>query len=200
MKNRKNWFIATGIVVVITITFSLTIGRKSANAQFGSPRGQGCCDQVSARGQGFATGPDTFVVDAEFNLSGGKFGGVFGAQSLQIKSTTKLLTQNPPTENGTINAITSHVFEVKGQSDEDGVCEPGEDCLVTLDRAALIPTTTPGLMDLRSVLAISDGQGRFAKACGKIDGTKGGDGQINFAATPPTVRWSFNGGHLCQCP
>ena len=200
MKNRKNWLIATILVIVITITFSLTMEWNSVNAQFGSQRGQGCCDHLSARGQGIAIAADTFSVDAEFNLSGGQFGGVFGAQSLQIKSTTKLLTQNPPTEHGTIAAMTSHVFEVKGQSDEDGVCELGEDCLVTLDRAALIPTTTPGLMDLRSVLAISDGKGRFAKACGKIDGTKGGDAQINFAATPPTVRWAFNGGNLCQCP
>lgn len=199
MKNRNSWFIATAIVIVMTITFSLTIGRKSANAQFGSPRGQGCCDSLSARGQGVATAADTFTVDAEFNFRGGQFGGAFGSRTLQIKSTTRLLTQFPPTATGTVNAITSHVWEVKGQSDEDGICEPGEDCLVTLDRAALIPTTTPGLMDLRSVLAISDGQGRFAKACGKIDGTKG-DGQINFAAMPPTVRWSFNGGHLCQCP
>ncbi len=199
MKNRKHWFLAAAMVIAMMITFSLTMGRNSVHAQFGSQRGQGCCDHLSARGQGIATAADTFVVDAEFNLSGGQFGGVFGAQSLQIKSTARLLTQNPPTANGTINAITSHVFEVKGQSNENGICEPGEDCLVTLDRAALIPTTTPGLMDLRSVLAVSDGQGRFAKACGKIDGTKG-DGQINFAATPPTVRWSFDGGHLCQCP
>ena len=70
---------------------------------------------------------------------------------------------------------------------------------MTLDRAALIPTTTPGLMKLRSVLAISVGQGRFSKACGKIDGTTG-DGEINFAATPPTVRWNFSGGRLCECP
>lgn len=197
MKNRNSWFIAAAIVIVMTITISLTIGRRSVHAQFGSPRGQGCCDLISGQGQGIATGPDTFVVDAEFNLSGGQFGGAFGSRTLQIKSSTRLLTQFPPTETGTINAITSHVFEVKGQSDEDGICEPGEDCLVTVDRAALIPTTTPGLVDLRSVLAVSDGQGRFAKACGKI---LPGDGQINFGATPPTVRWSFNGGHLCQCP
>lgn len=199
MKNRKSWFIATAMVIAMAIAFSLTIGRKSVQAQIGSPRGQGCCDLVSGQGQGIATGPDTFVVDAELTLSSGQFGGAFGSRTLQIKSTTRLLAQFPPTATGTVNAITSHVWEVKGQSDEDGFCEPGEDCLVTLDRAALIPTATPGLMDLRSVLAISDGQGRFAKACGKIDATKG-DGQINFAATPPTVHWSFNGGHLCQCP
>jgi hypothetical protein len=187
------------LVGVCTLALQSLSPSRSAQAQFGQQRGPGCCDHVSGRGRGAATAADTFVVDAEFNLSGGQFGGAFGAQSLQIKSTTRLLAQNPPTANGTINAITSHVFEVKGASDEDGICEPGEDCLVTLDRAALIPTTTPGLMDLRSVLAISDGQGRFTKACGKID-SSGGDGQINFAATPPTVQWSFSGGRLCQCP
>lgn len=199
MKNRKSWFIATAMVIAMTIAFSLTIGRKSVQAQIGSPRGQGCCDLVSGHGSGALDASGAFVVDAEFSLSGGQFGGVFGSRTLQIKSTTRLIAQDPPTSTGVINAITSHVWEVKGQSDGDGVCEPGEDCLVTLDRAALIPTATPGVMDLRSVLAISDGQGRFAKACGKIDATKG-DAQINFAATPPTVHWSFNGGHLCQCP
>jgi hypothetical protein len=83
---------------------------------------------------------------------------------------------------------------VKGQSNENGVCEPGEDCLVTLDRAALIPTTTPGLMNLHSVMAVSDGQGRFAKVSGKIDAV---DGQINFADAPPTLHWSFSGARLC---
>src|SRR5262249_52277118 len=83
--------------------------------QINAPRGQGCCDLLSARGQGIATAPDTFVVDAVFNISGGQFGGVFGAKSLLIKSTTKLLAQSPPMANGTVNVITSHVFEVKGQ-------------------------------------------------------------------------------------
>ncbi|MFN8002650.1 MAG: hypothetical protein U0X75_16720 [Acidobacteriota bacterium] len=142
--------------------------------------GKGCCDRWSARGQGIATAPDTFTVDAEFNLSGGQYGGAFGFAAHHRQSTAKLLVQNLPTANGTINAVTSHVFEVKGQSDEDGVCEPGEDCLVTLDRAALTPTTTPGLMDLNSTLAVTNGNGRFANACGKIDASKGG-GQINFA-------------------
>lgn len=199
MKNKMRWFIATTGVIALTVMFSTAIGRKSVQAQIGLPRPYGCCDQWTARGQGIATAPDTFTVDADFNLSGGPFSGVFGAQSLQIKSTAKLLSQNSPTANGTINAITSHVFEVKGQSDQDGVCEPGEDCWVTLDRATLTPTTTPGQMDLSSTLAVTDGKGRFAKACGKVDGQKG-EGQINFAATPPTVRWSFSGGRLCECP
>jgi len=204
MKSRMKWFLLTAIAIALCAFSASFFVQPKVQAQDDQPRiivprGQGCCDLLSARGQGVATAPDTFVVDAEFNLSGGQFGGVFGSRSLQIKSTTRLLAQNPPTANGTVNAITSHVFEVKGQSDEDGVCEPGEDCLVTLDRAALIPTATPGLMDLRSVLAVSDGQGRFANACGKIDGT-GGEGQINFAATPPTVHWSFSGGRLCKCP
>lgn len=171
----------------------------TAQAQFGPQRGNGCCDQVAARGEGVATAADTFSVDATFNFSGGQFGGAFGTRTLQIKSTARLLTQSPLAADGTINAITSHDWEVKGQSDENGKCEPGEDCLMTLDRAALIPTATPGVMKLRSVLAISAGQGRFSKACGKIDGTTG-DGEINFAATPPTVRWSFNGGRVCECP
>jgi hypothetical protein len=138
------------------------------------------------------------VVDAEFNLSGAHFGGPFNARSIQIKSTARLLAQSAPAADGTINAITSHVFEVKGKSDEDGVCEPDEDCLVTLDRATLIPTATPGLMKLKSTLAVSLGQGRFEKACGKADNLDG-EGEINFAATPPTVRWSFSGGRLCEC-
>lgn len=199
MNNKRKWFIATTGILALAMMFSILIERQPVHAQIGSARGQGCCDRWSARGQGIATAPDTFTVDAEFNLSGGQYGGAFGSQSLQIKSTAKLLVQNLPTANGTINAVTSHVFEVKGQSDEDGVCEPGEDCLVTLDRAALTPTTTPGLMDLNSTLAVTNGNGRFANACGKIDASKGG-GQINFAATPPTVHWSFSGGRLCQCP
>lgn len=170
-----------------------------AQAQFNPQRGPGCCDQLSARGEGIATAPDTFSVDATFNFSGGQFGGAFGTRTLQIKSTARLLAQAPPTADGTINAITSHDWEVKGQSNENGKCEPGEDCMMTLDRAALIPTATPGVMKLRSVLAISAGQGRFSKACGKIDGTTG-DGEINFAATPPTVRWNFSGGRVCECP
>ncbi len=196
MKSRMKWFIAATTVIVMTLVFSSAIARKSVQAQFGSAQGQECCDRLSGRGQGIATAADTFVVDAEFNLSGGPLSGVFGSQSLQIKSTAKVVTQNPPAANGTINAITSHVFEVKGQSNENGVCEPGEDCLVTLDRAAIIPTATPGLMNLHSSLAVSDGQGRFARACGRIDAV---DGQINFAAAPPTVRWSFGGARLCQC-
>lgn len=183
---------------LLTLALPSLSTTRSAQAQFGLQRGPGCCDQVSARGAGAATAPDTFSVNAEFHLSGPQFGGVFGARTLQIKSTARLLTQNPPAADGTINAITSHVFEVKGRSDEDGVCEPGEDCLLTLDRAALLPTATPGLVKLRSVLAVSAGQGRFAKACGKIDGTES-EGEINFAAQPPTVQWAFNDGKLCQC-
>lgn len=199
MKNKMKWFIATTGIIALAVMFSAIIVRKPVQAQIGSHRPLGCCDQWTARGQGIAGGPDTFLVDAEFNLSGGPFSGVFGARSLQIKSTARLLAQSPPSANGAINAITSHVFEVKGQSDQDGVCESGEDCWVTLDRATLTPTTTPGLMDLSSTLAVTDGKGRFAKACGKVDGGKG-EGQINFAAAPPTVRWSFSGGRLCECP
>lgn len=203
MKIKMRWFLPTTMVIALcafsaSVFIQPKVQAQDEQSRIIAPRGQGCCDLLSGQGQGVATAPDTFVVDAELKLSGEQFGGVFGARTLQIKSTTRLLAQNPPTANGTVNVITSHVWEVKGQSDEDGVCEPGEDCLVTLDRAALIPTTTPGLVDLRSVLAISDGQGRFAKACGKIDGT-GGEGQINFAATPPTVWWSFTGGRLCKC-
>lgn len=190
------FWLASVCLLMLALQFSLST--PSAHAQFGPPRGNACCDQLSARGEGVATAADTFSVDATFNFSGGQFGGAFGTRTLQIKSTARLLAQSPPAADGTINAITSHDWEVKGQSDEDGKCEPGEDCIVTLDRAALIPTTTPGLMKLRSVLAISAGQGRFTKACGKIDGTEG-EGEINFAATPPTVRWSFSGGKLCEC-
>ncbi len=197
MKNRMT---KTFLGLLLTgLLASQSYQLKPAHAQFGPQRNNSYCDQVSAKGQGLATAADTFSVDADFNLSGGQYSGVFGSRMLQIKSTARLLTQYPPTADGTINVITSHVFEVKGQSDEDSLCEPGEDCLLTLDRAALIPTATPGLMKLRSVLAISAGQGRFAKACGKIDGTDG-EGEINFAAQPPTVQWSFSGGKLCLCP
>ncbi|NOT60851.1 MAG: hypothetical protein HOP19_11580 [Acidobacteria bacterium] len=186
-------FIGVGLLVSAGAPHSRT------QAQGGPARGNACCDQIAGQGRGIATAADTFSVDATFSISGRLFGGVFGARTMEFKSTTRLLTQSPPTADGTINAITSHVLEAKGYSDEDGVCEPGEDCLITLDRAALIPTATPGLMKLRSILAFSGGQGRFEKACGKIDGTEG-EGEINFAATPPTVRWTFNEGRLCYCP
>ncbi len=196
MKNKMHRFVSASLTLVLGGLCAVQL--KPAQAQFGPQRGNNSFDQVSARGQGSATAADTFSVDAEFILSGGPFSGVFGTRMLQIKSTARLLAQDPPAADGTINAITSHVFEVKGQSNENGLCEPGEDCLLTLDRAALIPTATPGLMKLRSVLAVSAGQGRFEKACGKIDGTDG-EGEINFAATPPTVRWSFSGGRLGEC-
>lgn len=204
MKSQMKWLLLTATVIALSAFSAPTFIQPKVRAQdgrtlFGAPPSQGCCDRVSAQGSGALDSSGAFVVDAKFSLSGGQFGGVFGSQTLQIKSTTRLVAQNPPTSAGVINAITSHVWEVEGQSDGDGICEPGEDCMVTLDRAALIPTATPGLMDLRSVLAISDGQGIFAKACGKIDGTTG-EGQINFAATPPTVWWKFSGGRLCKCP
>jgi hypothetical protein len=201
VNSMKRNSIGTSLFLLLTGLFALAIYAfaplQLAQAQFGPQRGNNCCDQIAGKGQDVLVG-DAFVVNAEFNLSGPRFSGAFGAQGLQIKSTTRLLTQNPPTADGTINGIRSHVFEVKGQSDEDGQCEPGEDCLVTLDRAALIPTATPGLMKLRSALAISSGQGRFEKACGKIDGTDS-DNEINFGAQPPTVRWSFSGDRICEC-
>ena len=204
MNSKMKWFLLTAIVIALCAFSSSTLTHLKVQAQdehnlFGGSPGRGCCAHVSGQGSGTSDASGAFVVDADFNLSGGQFGGAFGTRPLQIKSTARLIAQEPPDAAGVINVITSHVWEVKWQSDEDGVCEPGEDCMVTLDRAALIPTATPGLMDLRSVLAISDGQGRFAKACGKIDGTTG-EGQINFAATPPTVWWKFSGGHLCKCP
>lgn len=193
--------IRTSLFLLLTGLFALAIYAfaplQLAQAQFGPQRGNNCCDQISGKGQGTLVG-EAFVVNAEFNLSGGRFGGPFGAHGLQVISTTRALIQDPPTADGTINAITSHVFEVKDQSDGDGKCEPGEDCLVTLDRAALIPTATPGLMKLRSAIAISSGQGRFEKACGKIDGSDDGN-EINFGAQPPTVRWSFSGDRICEC-
>lgn len=204
MKHAIQRFVSLKLALVFVLSLCLYASfalsqHKAAQAQFSPQRSTGCCDLLSGRGQGAANSSGVFVVEAEFNLSGALFGGAFGARALQIKSSTRLLAQDPPAANGTINAITSHVFEVKGQSDEDGVCEPGEDCLVTLDRATLTPTATPGLMKLNSTLAFSTGQGRFEKACGKVDAADG-EGEINFAATPPTVRWSFSGGRLCECP
>jgi hypothetical protein len=67
--------------------------------------------------------------------------------------------------------------------------------------AALITIQTGGgtMLKLRSIFAFPGEQGRFEKACDKIDCTNG-EGEINFAATPPTVRWTFNEGRLCYCP
>jgi hypothetical protein len=197
-------FVSLKLSLIFVLSLCLYAGsallqRGAAQAQFGPPKANGCCDLWSGSGAGVLGGPDSFVVDAEFNLSGPHFGGLFNTRSIQIKSTARLLSQNAPAADGTINAITSHVFEVKGKSNENGVCEPDEDCLLTLDRAALIPTATPGLMKLKSTLAVSLGYGRFEKACGKVDAADG-EGEINFAATPPTVHWAFSGGRLCECP
>lgn len=193
----KTWLLLS-LAGSLSLAFYLFAPAQPAQAQGGPARGNACCDEVAGQGQGVLKG-DAFVVDGIFSIKGRLFGGVFGARTMDIKSTTRILTQNPPAADGTINAISSHVIEVKGYSDEDGACEVGEDCLVTLDRATLTPTDKAGVMRLRAVLAFSAGQGRFEKACGMIDGTEG-DNEINFAATPPTVRWSFNKGRLCNCP
>src|SRR5574341_554289 len=87
-----------------------TVQAQDERAQSVAPLGQGCCDLVSGSGSGVLNASGAFVVDAEFNLSGGQFGGVFRSRTLQITSTTRLIAQDPPTATGVVNAITSHVW------------------------------------------------------------------------------------------
>jgi hypothetical protein len=110
---------------------------------------------------------------------------------LTATSTATLLEQGV-TEDGTIQATTSHVFEINGNG--DGICEAGEDCFTTLDRAILSPIDTLGLFSLNSHLAVISGHGVYANACGKLVA----HGFINFGVGPPTLEWRLSG-RICDC-
>jgi hypothetical protein len=153
------------------------------------------CDRVAGSAVGQASGPTSFLTRVTLAVRGNNFGGPLGVRFVSATSNASIIEQQPG-ENGAINAVTSHVFEINGRSDGDGKCEPGEDCFTTLDRAVLTPTDKPGNFRLTSKLGIINGFGAFRKACGRLEVRRGG--AIDFTATPPTVRWEVEG-NLCQC-
>ncbi len=153
------------------------------------------CDRTTASATGKATSQTNFATQVTMAVRGDNFGGRFGLRLSTATSNASIIDQQPG-ENGTINAVTSHVVEINGKSDGDGKCEPGEDCFTTLDRAVLTPTNTPGIFALTSKLGIISGNGMFRNLCGKLEVRRGG--VIDFTATPPTVKWELEG-HLCQC-
>jgi hypothetical protein len=138
------------------------------------------CARVGGSAQGTAISPNMFRV---------AFTGTFSATA------TATLLEQTQGGDGAIRATTSHVFEINdGSGDGDGVCEAGENCFVTIDRAVLTPTGTPGLFRLNSHMEVVGGEGLYADACGKLVA----HGFINFAAGPPTVEWGLSG-RVCDC-
>lgn len=130
------------------------------------------CDKVSGTGNTTAVGPAAFQGTASVKIDG---------QVLNASVTTVLLGQPQQTEDGTLQAATSHTFAFSDGSS-----------FTTLDSAILSPTDTPGVYRLNTRAAISGGTGAYANACGSfsIHGT------INLITG--VVDWRFTG-RVCDC-
>jgi hypothetical protein len=201
MKGRiKLFLMALSFAYLFFIADGTSMRRAQAQAEQAvtterSRREEDCCDRVTGNATGQAASQTTFATQVTLAVRGGNFGGHFGVRLLTAKSLATIIEQQPG-ENGAINAVTSHVFEINGRSNGDGKCEPGEDCFTTLDRAVLAPTNTAGRFQLTSRLGIINGYGAFRRLCGRLEVKRGG--AIDFTATPPTVKWEVEG-TLCQC-
>jgi hypothetical protein len=165
MNIRRPAYPVTCLVLLAIVVFAPGTGAKSD------------CTKVRAEAQGQAISPNMFRVSVTGDLT--------------ATSTATLLEQRV-TEDGTIQATTSHVFEIDGNG--DGICGADEDCFTTLDRAILSPTDSLGLFRLNSHLAIVSGEGVYANACGKLVV----HGFINFGVAPPTLEWRLTG-RICDC-
>lgn len=201
MKRRTKLFLtALSFACLLFMAYGTLMQRTQAQTEQAatterSRHKQDCCDRVTGNATGQATSQTTFATNVTLAIRGDNWGGAFGVRLHTAKSLATIIEQQPG-ENGAINAVTSHVFEINGRSNGDGKCEPGEDCFTTLDRAVLTPTNTTGLFQLTSKLGIINGYGAFRKLCGRLEVKRGG--AIDFTATPPTVKWEADG-TLCQC-
>jgi hypothetical protein len=140
---------------------------------------------VEAAGQTFAINAFTFK---SFNSIQATVDGV----ATPVAVTTYLLGAPSAKSDGTLHAHTSHIFEF-GES-SDGVCQPGEDCFVTDDRAVLDPIDASGLFRLNTRADIAAGFGLFANARQRPPATVHGTILLN---DQPVATWSMKG-HICQ--
>ena len=184
------------------------------------------CRLATAVANGTVSG-STFVSKVNFALTDingagslpgqtyGDYGGQLDRRSFEAKSTASVLLQTPQA-NGDILAITTHVFEVYGLSDGDGVCEPDENCFTTLDEARLQPTTTANVFRINTNIAIVSNKRGFdfdgtntrpyqnasRYLCGKLSAVderwvaNDRPNQVNFANN--TISWTAIG-TLCDC-
>jgi hypothetical protein len=143
------------------------------------------CVDVEAAGQTFAINAFTFK---SFNSIQATVDGV----ATPVAVTTYLLGAPSAKSDGTLHAHTSHIFEF-GES-SDGVCQPGEDCFVTDDRAVLDPIDASGLFRLNTRADIAAGFGIFANARKRPPASVHGTILLD---AQPVATWSMKG-HICQ--
>lgn len=139
------------------------------------------CVDVEATGQTFAINAFTFN---SFNSVQATVDGV----PAPVAVTTYLLGPPAAKSDGTLQAHTAHVFEFG--TAPDGVCQPGEDCFSTDDRAVLDPVDAAGLFRLNTVAQIVDGQGRFADPRPHPPATVHGTILLN---QQPVASWTMRG-------
>ena len=142
------------------------------------------CVDVEAAGQTFAINAFTFK---SFNSVQAAVDGV----ATPVTVTTYLLGAPDAKSDGTLHARTSHVFEFGASG--DGVCQPGEDCFATDDRAVLDPIDASGLFRLNTRADIAVGFGRFANARQRPPASVHGTILLN---AQPVATWSMKT-HVC---
>jgi hypothetical protein len=124
-------------------------------------------EKVRGTGHTTAINQNTFQGTAEVQVNG---------STVTANVTTVLLGPPTLTEDGTLQAATSHTFVF-----------PDGSSFVTLDRAVLSPTETPGVYRLNTRAAILGGTGIYADASGSLSI----HGTINLISGE--VDWRFEG-------
>ena len=159
-----------GSVVTIAVLSAILVGS-------GAAFGRAHCQRVYGDGLTFQDTPfGPFVGTAELNLG-------------DAEAVVALL--GPPDEkpDGTLHVVTSHAFDL---GDSGG--------LVTIDKAILAPTETPGLYNLNTrakICATPDCAGETVNGpapCGRLSV----HGTINFGTFPAEADWRVNG-KVCDC-
>lgn len=154
-------------IIVITLSFTL-----AALAALTPAAAKSDCDKVRGEGHTFGSGPFTFQGTAALNVNG---------QAATAAVTTAVLGPPQESPDGTLRATTSHTFVF-----------PDGSSFTTLDSAVLSPTGTPGLYNLNTRAAVTQGAGAYEAACGKLTF----HGTINLAS--PEAVWRVSG-RICDC-
>jgi hypothetical protein len=159
--------------------------QSETTARYAGGIGTGTCMQIRATGAPVANGPYSFQGPAALTVDG-------VAQGPALVTTWMTGEIKPPP--GAMHATTSHIFEV-GVASPNGVCEAGEDCFVTQDRAVLSPRGAPTFFNLNSQMTVVMGHGLFA---GPTSSQMKATGTLDFAPpfSPPVASWEIKG-NLC---
>jgi len=158
---------------IVCLLVLISVGLSSAGAAVPD------CDELEGNANGILLSLNEFLGQADLSIGG----------QLRSATVTTTLVDLRLTEDGTIQATSTHVYELDGSP--DGSCDLGENCFETTDHTVVDLTNN---LALNEVNRISNGHGEFAEACGKFTS----HGSISLTTLPPTVSWRLKG-RICTC-